>query len=112
MGSEMCIRDRNRFRVEPGEGLPEWTVFDLGSQGLRGDVPGTIALGQLPIDTDINDRAQFILQADNGDPGSFDLIDFTDDDTVGSAVYEWGGDLRFGAPRLYSQLRAIQALEN
>lgn len=103
---------RNRFEVNIGEDLPEWSVIDFSVQGLRGETPGSVVIGQLTLDTSSSDRAQLVLQADNGDPNSFDLIGFTDDDTVGSAVYEWGGNLRFGTPRLYSQSRAIQVLEN
>lgn len=97
----------NRMRVEPGNDLPEWSANDFSATGLRGEVPNSLTFGQLPLDTDAQDRAVLVIRIDNGDPDSFDLIGFTDDDTVGSAVYAWDDALTFKAPLLYSFERAL-----
>lgn len=110
------------IEVSSGDGLPVWSVIAPLTDGLRGVAPGDVTFGSLKIKTQSSgqaseqisqrssQQAQLLLLADNGDANSFDLMGISDDGSVGSSVYQWGDDLRFDAPRLFSEERAERAL--
>jgi len=62
-----------------------------------GAMGGDFAVGQVDVELGDDDR-RLVLQADNGDPASFDVLIFDADDSVVSFTLPWNEDTRFEMP--------------